>query len=198
MSPTTSTLSKLVVAIAVVLAPMIAAAGEQPSEEEHEAEGFTIDIAFGWTTTWGNNVHIGNRVTVGPFTHLFDEGSSLEPVRTRMDDTWMPLVRMGYRGEEWGVSGNLWRVSTGGSTDGSFVTREERPEIVRIWSEWRGDFGRETTYTARNDLSLTSGRIDLTHGLTGDVVLSLGLQIATFENERVEANVVTGPVVDTG
>jgi hypothetical protein len=178
-----------------VLSPVSSAADQESNEEGQSDRRITLEFAYGWTTTWGNDVHVGDRATVKPFLLVFDAESSLEPVSTPMDAVGMPLLRATYRGGTWGLSGNLWRMSTGGSADGSFFTSRERPEIVRIWSEWRGDFDRETSYTARNDLSLFSGRVELTHTLNSDVLLSLGLQMAKFENERAESINVSAPGV---
>jgi hypothetical protein len=195
MSNSRRSWSLLLVVASIILSPIQLFAYQNSKEEEQRERRITVQLNYGWTTTWGNDVYLGDRATVRPFVLTFDADSTLEPVSTPMDAAGMPLLQVGYQGETWGVGGNLWRLSTSGSADGSFLTLKERPEIVRMWSVWRGDFDRETSYTAQNHLSLVSGRIDLTHTLTEDVLLSLGLQIAKFENERLESILVSEPGV---
>ena len=68
----------------------------QPHYEERK-EGFIIELAFGWTATRGNDVHVGDQTSVSN-QNLFDEDSTYQPLVTAMQNEAMPLVRLGYGG----------------------------------------------------------------------------------------------------
>ena len=171
-----------------------AIAAQSNEDEEKKKGGFTLDVAFGWTATRGNDVQLGDRTTVSDDA-LFDEETVFAPIGTRMENDYMPIVRAGYEWEEWGVQGEYWHLETGGSLDGSFENSGPgRSELVQVWNAWHGEYAGATSYAAENDLSVRSIRVDLTRALTRTASLTAGLHVAEYKNSRGENVLEVGPV----
>ena len=163
-----------------------AIAAQSNEEEEKKKGGFTFDVAFGWTATRGNDVQLGDRTSITR-DELFEEDMVFDPLVMRMENDYMPIVRAGYGWEKWGIKGEYWQLETGGSIDGSFENSGNgRTEQIRFWDAWQGDFADTTSYSAENDLSLRSIRVDLTRAFSRNVSLAVGLHAAKYEGSRGE------------
>jgi hypothetical protein len=165
---------------------MNASAQEATSERRGRCR-FFADISFGWTSIRGNDVQVGDRTTLSPES-LFDAETSFEPLVTRMESEWAPFGRFGCEGATWGVEGELWGFTTRGSVQGSFAEADVAPrtEIARMWEFWHGEDDDETSYSAENELSFSSGRVHLTRSLGPTLSIAFGVHLAKLENERSE------------
>lgn len=165
----------------------VSAGGESMQGKQEERPRFFFDVALGWTATRGNDVQVGDRTTISRFG-LFDEGTTFEPLVTRMGNDLMPYARLGYQGAVWGVEGEFWWLTAEGALNGSFSQRDVAPrsEMVRLWGAWHGEDDEEASFGARNSLSIHGGRVDLTRFLSSALSLTVGMHLAKFENERDE------------
>ncbi|HSF19680.1 MAG TPA: hypothetical protein VLK65_29435 [Vicinamibacteria bacterium] len=166
-------------------------ARSQAGEEDERDTGAFFEVAYGWTAVQGNDVHVGDRTSVGSMG-LFDD-STFEPLVTRMSTEWMPYVRGGYRGEAWGLEGEFWRVDTGGAVGGSFTNSPfgRRREMVQLFDVWYGEEADETSFEASNNLMVWSFRLDVTRRIARTLSVRVGLHVAELENERTDQVLVS-------
>jgi hypothetical protein len=153
-------------------------------EERDEKKRWSFEVLYGWTTIRGNDARVGERLSLregDPFDLDFDA----QPLFTQMEADAMPLGRVSFEGQVWGATGELWYIGTGGSVEGSFTNTAREPESIILGGTIHDEWG-DISYSATNDISLYSGRIELTRLLRAGLSLRLGLHAAKLENSRAE------------
>ena len=182
-------ISTAVVVLAILVAPggVSAQSVAETGEDVKSPERFWIDLGLGWAWTRGNDVRVAQLATATVSDDAAAIDAEFQPLRTQLERDTALLVRAGFAGETWGIDGSLWRLGPRGSTDTAYERKEDDPTFptLVIWNvpmNTPGDY----SLTAGNEISLGSGRVELTRSVGSKVSLAAGLHVARFENDRSE------------
>jgi hypothetical protein len=174
-------------AVSAAMAMTVSLATAQESSDTEETSRFTIDGAFTWMGTWGNDVFVAETVKI---EERFDRESGTDiadeiakPFVTEMKKTGVPWTQIGFEHGKWGISAEFWTLGT----DGSIETGDDPMDAFRYHdlADTVEDF--ELDLRAANDLSAWTVRVALTRALSKSLTLGVGLHAGELENRRNEA-----------
>jgi hypothetical protein len=164
--------------------PVLAQDSTEHADEEKNR--WNLELLYGWTTTRGNDVWLGDALT-SKLNDPLDESrdSTLEPLITEMESDLIPFVRGGYRGHRWGFNAEFWTLNTKGSIEGTLRSPTSFENGLLLWDSFI-EADPEASYSASNDLSIWTSRWTLTRHLGSSLNLGLGVQLGEYENRRSE------------
>jgi hypothetical protein len=178
------------------MAMTLPSAKAQESSTDETTTRFTIDGAFTWMGTWGNDVFVGETITID---QRFDRESGMRIIEedasalvTEMLNKGMPWAQIGLERGKWGMAVEFWTLETEGST----ATGAEPFEAFRyhdvgnVVEEWELDL------RAENELSAWAMRVVLLRALSKSLTLGVGLHTGKLENRRNETLEFVRPLFD--
>lgn len=173
-------------AVCAGLTATLPSAAAQGSEDEEEELHFMVDGAFTWMGTWGNDVPVGETITIDEDfdldtgTSIFEE--SVNGLVAKMRTHGMPWIQVRFDKEKWGIAAELWTLDT----DGSAATEDDVFDAFRYHD--LADTVEDLTLDLRatNELSVWSARVMFLREVSKSLTLGVGLQTGKLDNRRHE------------
>lgn len=181
--------------VITALATAVPGAKAQESSTEEQESSFTVDGAFTWMGTWGNDVSVGETITIDEqFDFESDTSISDENARalvTEMQNRGVPWTQVGFVHGNWGVSAEFWTLDTKGSTG----TGDEPFEAFRYHDLTATLEDVSLDIRAENALSVWAVRVMLLRALSESITVGMGLHTGRLENRRNETLALAGPAI---